>query len=201
MSNPSRHSGARSARGWAALIIVLLDITWAASLSTQFVASRLGYHRHLGDPLFRAPLATKVWLEAAAVLCIVGAVLCLLSWRWRPTAVPLSLLAVTAIAARNGPVYQPARVFVWHAAYQRIPDYEHLFATAWAILAAASVALLLTSWRLLRSGTIVASGSDSALSRDLHPASMSNGSSKRLAPAFAPAPRLRTAGRRRVPIR
>ncbi len=200
MSNPSRHSAARGARGWAALIIVLLDTTWAASLSTQFVASRLGYHRHLGDPLFHASLATKVWLEAAAVFCIVAAVLCLLSWRWRAAAVPLSLLAVTAIAVRNGPVYQPARVFVWHAAYQRIPAYEHLFATAWAILAAASAALLLTSWRLLRSGT-VASGSDSALYRELHPASMSNGSSKRPARPLAPAPRLRTSGRRRVPMR
>jgi hypothetical protein len=201
MSNPSRYSAARGARGWAALIIVLLDITWAASLSTQFVASRLGYHRHLGDPLFRASFATKVWLEAAAVLCIAAAVLCLLSWRWRAATVPLSFLAVTAIAVRNGPVYQPARVFVWHAAYQRIPDYEHLFATAWVILAAASVALILTSWRLLGSGTVVASGSDSALSRDLHSASTSTGPSKRPTPPLAPAPRLRTAGRRRVPIR
>jgi hypothetical protein len=201
MSNPSRHAAARGARGWAALIIVLLDITWGAGLSTQFVASRLGYHRHLGDPLFRATLATKVWLEAAAVLCIVAAVLCLLSWRWRAAAVLLSLLAVTAIAVRNGPVYQPTRVFVWHAAYQRISDYEHLFATAWAILAAASVALVLTSSRLLRSGTVVASGSDSTLSRDLSRASRSNGPSKRPAPPFAPAPRLRTAGRRRLPLR
>jgi len=201
MSNPSRYAAARGARGWAALIIVLLDITWAAGLSTQFVASRLGYHRHLGDFLFRVSLATKVWLEAAAVLCIVAAVLCLLSWRWRPAAVPLSLLSVTAIAVRHGPVYQPARVFVWHAAYQRIPDYEHLFATAWAILAAASVALVLSSWRLLRSGTVVASGSDSALSRDVNRASTSNSPSKRPAPPFASPPRLRTAGRRRVPIR
>jgi|SRR5579863_1688346 hypothetical protein len=188
MSNPSRDSAARSARGWAGLIIVLLDITWAAGLSTQFVASRLGYHRHLGDPVFRAPLPARVWLETAAVLFAVAAVLCLLIWRGRAAAVPLSLLAVTAIAIRNGPVYPPVRVFVWHAAYRGIPDYEHLFATAWAILVVASVALFLSSWRLLRSGT------------DLNHASKSNAQSRRPAPPFAPAPRLRTGGRR-VPVR
>lgn len=201
MSNPPRHATARGAKGWAVLILVLLDITWAAGLSTQFVASRLGYHPHLGDPLFRASFATKVWLEAAAVLCIVAAVLCLLSWRCRVAAVPLAILAVTAIAVRNGPVYPPAQVFVWHAAYQRIPDYEHLFATAWGILAATSVVLFLTSWRLLRSGAGVASGTDSALSRASDPSSTSNGMSRRAAPTVAPVPRLRTAGRRRIPIR
>ena len=201
MSNPLRHPTARGAKGWAVLILVLLDITWAAGLSTQFVASRLGYHPHLGDPLFRASLATKVWLEGGAVLCIIAAVLCLLSWRCRVAAVPLSILAVTAIAVRSGPVYPPAQVFVWHAAYQRIPDYENLFTIAWGILAATSVALFLSSWRLLRSGTGVASGTDSAVARELSPASASNGMSKRGAPSFVPAPRLRTAGRRRIPIR
>jgi hypothetical protein len=200
MSNPPRHSTALGAKGWVVLILMLLDLTWASGLSTQFVASQLGYHPHLGDPLFRASLATKVWLEGAAVLCIVAAVLCLLSWRCRAEAVPLSILAVTAIAVRSGPVYPPAQVFVWHAAYQRITDYEHLFATAWGILATASVALFLTSWRLLRSGTGGASGTDSA-SREMNPASTGNGISKRPAASFAPAPRLRTAGRRRIPIR
>jgi hypothetical protein len=201
MSKPSRHPETQGAGGWAGLIIVLLDITWAAGLSTQFVAWRLGYHRHLGDPVFRASLATQAWLEAAAVLCIIAAVLCLLGRRHRAAAVPLVLLGVTAIAIRNGPVYPPVRVFVWHAAYQWIPDYDRLFATAWAILAAASVALVVSSWRLLRSGTGIASRSDSGLSRDSNAASWSDGPSKKLAPPFAPAPRLRTAGRRRLPIR
>ena len=201
MSNSSRHSAAWGMGDWAALVAVLLDITWAASLSTQFVAARLGYHRHLGDPLFRASSATKVWLEATAVLCIVAAVLSLLGWRWRAAVVPLLLLAVTAIAAGNGPVYAPARVFVWHAAYQRIPDYEHLFTTAWAILAAVSVTLFLTSWRFLRSRPGVASGSDATVSRDFNRSNTNNRQSKRAEPLFAPAPRLRTAGRRRTPVR
>lgn len=201
MSISLRYSAGHGARGWPALIVVLLDITWATSLSTQFVASRLGYHRHLGDPLFRASLATKVWLEVAAILFIVVAALCMLSSRWRAAVFPLSLLAVTAMAVRSGPVYAPARVFVWHAAYQRIPDYEHLFATAWAILAAASVALFLTSCRLLRSGAGVPSGSDSAPCRESRTGSTTSGKPKRAAPPFGPTPRLRIAGRRRIPTR
>jgi hypothetical protein len=201
MNNPSRHSAALGARGWTALVMVLLDVTWASSLSTQFVASRLAYHRHLGDPVFRASSVTMVWLEAAAVVCIVASVVCLLSWRRRAAAVPLSLVAVSAIAVRNGPVYSPVRVFIWHAAYQWIPDYAHLFATAWAILAAASVALFLSSWRIIRSGRGGVPWHESALTHDVSSASMSNGLSKRPAPPFAPAPRLRTAGRRRVSVR
>ncbi len=201
MNIPGRPSAVHSATGWPPLIVMLLDITWATGLSTQFVASRLGYHRHLGDPLFRVSSATQVWLAAAAILFTLMAVLCMLSWRWRAAAVPLSLLAVTAMVVRSGPVYAPVRVFVWHAAYQRIPDYEHLFAKAWAILAGASIALLMTSWRLLRSGTSVVSGRDSALSRGLDTASTNRDPSKRVAPPFGPAPRLRTSGRRRMPIR
>ncbi len=195
MNTPLRPSAGHSATGWL-LVVALLDITWATGLSTQFVALRLGYHRHLGDPLFRASSATTVWLEAAAILFTVLAVLSMLCWRWRAAAVPMSLLAVTAMAVRSGPVYSPERVFVWHAAYQRIPDYEHLFATAWAILAGASIALLLTTWRLLRSGTGVVSERDAALSRGVNTASTNSGPSKRAGPA----PRLRTSGRR-MPIR
>jgi hypothetical protein len=201
MTNSSRHSAARGMGGSAALVAVVLDITWAASLSTQFVAARLGYHRHLGDPVFRASSATKIWLEATAVLCIMVAVLCLLGLRWRAAAVPLLLLAVTAFAVGNGPVYAPTRVFVWHAAYQRIPDYEHVFATAWAILATVSVSLFLTSWRLLRSRPGIAPGRDVTSSRDFSPTTTTNRQSNRAEPLFAPVPRLRTAGRRRTPIR
>jgi hypothetical protein len=201
MSNPSRNSGAPGVKGWAALIIMSLDLTWAAGLSTQFVASRLGYHRHLGDPVLRASLPAKVWLEAAAVLCIIAAVLCLLSWRRRPAAIPLSLLSVTAIAIRNGPVYPPVQVFVWHAAYRQIPDYKPVFATAWAILAAASIALILSNWRLLRSGSGTASRNESAPSHHFDPGGRGNSSSTRPAQPFATSPRLRTAGRRRVPVR
>jgi hypothetical protein len=201
MSNPSKRAVARGAGGWTMFIVVLLDITWAASLSTQFVAARLGYHRHLGDALFRASAATRVWLEAAVVLCIVAGVLCLLGRRWWAGLIPLLLLAVTAFVIRDGPVYAPTRVFVWHAAYRRIPGYEHLFTMAWAVLAAAAIALWTTSWRLLRTGSGTASGRDTATPRDFSPMNTINGQSKRVAPIFAPAPRLRTAGRRRTPVR
>jgi hypothetical protein len=201
MSNPSRRTVARGAGGWTTFIVVLLDITLAASLSTQFVAARLGYHRHLGDALFRASVRTRVWLEAAMALCMVAAVVCLLGRRWRAGVIPLLLLAVTAFVIRDGPVYAPTRVFVWYAAYRRIPGYEHLFTMAWAILAGVSIALWITTWRMLRTGSGTASGRDTATPRDCGPTNTINGQSKQVGPIFAPAPRLRTAGRRRTPVR
>jgi hypothetical protein len=201
MNNASRYSAKRGAGAWSVLLAVVVDIVWAAGLATQFVAARLGYHPHLGTPLFRASPAMKSWVMAAAVVCIVAAVVCLLVWRWRPAVIPLVVLAATATAIWHGPVYAPARFFSWHAAYRQIPGYGELFAEAWTIFAGVSVTLLLAIWRALRPEYSLASGGAPVVSREVNATKARDGQSKTVAQGLTTVPRLRTAGRRRIPVR
>jgi hypothetical protein len=202
MYNQPRHPAVSRDTSPGLWIVVFLDLTWAAALSTQFVAVRLGYHHHLGDPLFRAPNAAAAWLDAAAVICGVVAVVCLWTWRWRPALFPLMALAVSVVAVRNGPVYSPTRVFVWYAAYRRIPEYGHLFTAAWVILAASSIVLITGSWRLLRSAhRVIAPIRGSNPSHDLLAARSGDRHPTRPSTPAGPTARLRTAGRARMPVR
>jgi membrane protein implicated in regulation of membrane protease activity len=181
---------------------MFIDLTWAAALSTQFVAARLGYHHHLGGALFRAPIAAAAWLEGVAVICGVIAVVCLWTWRWRPALLPLLVVAVSTLAVRNGPVYSPTRVFVWYAAYRRIPEYGHIFAAAWVILAASSIVLIMSSWRLLRSAPQAGAPFRGSNPSQKAGAAVNGGRlpTRSLSPA-GPTARLRTAGRARIPVR
>jgi hypothetical protein len=183
-------------------IAVFIDLTWGAALSTQFVAGRLGYHHHLGNALFRAPIAAAAWLEAVAVVCGVAAVVCLWTRRRHAALLPLLVVAVSALAVRNGPVYAPTRVFVWYAAYRHIPEYAHTFTAAWVILAASSIALITSGWRLLRSAPqVVAPIHGSNLWPDTGAAMNGGRSPARSSSPTGTATRLRTAGRARMPVR
>ncbi len=183
-------------------IVVLIDALWGMGLSTQFVAVRLGYHHHLGNPLLSGPIVAKGWLDAAAVACTGCALACVCTRRWRAGSLAWGALAVSAIVLRNGPVYSPLRIFVWYGAYRRIPEYTHLFTTAWVILASSSISLVVASRRLLELGRRAVVPTDES---SLHPerklATTERAWSARSQSPPGATARLRTAGRRRVLVR
>jgi hypothetical protein len=121
---------------------------WAAALATQYVAARLAYHPHLGPWIYRASSADRSRLTAAIAACVVAAGIALTTHRWRWSAVPFSLAAITAMIARSAPLYSPERVFVWYTAYHHVAAYRQLFAVAWIIFGVATVAAALAAARL-----------------------------------------------------
>jgi hypothetical protein len=202
MRPESRRVVARTGSWNGFWIVVLTDVLWGMGLSTQFVAVRLGYHHHLGNPLVHGPIVAKGWLDAAAVACTGCALACVCTRRWRAGGLAWSALAVSAIVLRSGPVYSPLRIFVWYGAYRRIPEYRHLFNTAWVILASSSIALVVASWRLLGLGhRAVVSTDESSLHRERKPATTERAWSARSHSSPRATARLRTAGRRHVPVR
>jgi hypothetical protein len=198
----SRRDAARTGSWNGFWIVVLIDVLWGMGLSTQFVAVRLGYHHHLGNPLLPGPIVAKGWLDAAAVACTGCALACVCMRRWRAGGLAWGALAVSAIVLRSGPVYSPLRIFVWYGAYRRIPEYTHLFTTAWVILASSSVALVVASRRLLELGRgAVVPTDESTLHRERKPAATERAWSVRSHSPPEATARLRTAGRRHVPVR
>lgn len=197
----SRLVAARTSSWNAFWIVVLIDVLWGMGLSTQFVAVRLGYHHHLGTPLLLRPIVAKGWLDAAAVACTGFALACLCTRRWRAGGLSWGALALSAIVLRSGPVYSPLRIFVWYGAYRRIPGYTHLFTTAWVILAALSIALVVASWRLMEQGRRAVVPTDEPnLRRERKPATTERTFAARSHSPSGATTRLRTAGRRRVPV-
>jgi hypothetical protein len=198
----SRRVAARTGSWNGFWIVVLIDVLWGMGLSTQFVAVRLGYHHHLGTPWLPGPLVAKGWLDATAVACTGFALACVCTRRWRAGGLAWGVLAVSAMVLRSGPVYSPLRIFVWYGAYRRIPEYTHLFRTAWVILASSSIALVIASWRLLELGHRAVEPTDeSSLHRERKPATTERAWSARSQGPPRATTRLRTAGRRHVPLR
>jgi hypothetical protein len=198
----SRRVAARTGSWNGFWIVVLIDVLWGMALSTQFVAVRLNYHHHLGNPLFRGPIVAKGWLDAVAVACTGFAIACVCTRRWRAGGLAWGVLAVSAIVLRSGPVYSPLRIFVWYGAYRRIPEYAHLFTTAWVMLASSSIALVVVSWRLLELIRRAAVPTDeSSLRRERKPATTERAWSARSHTPPGATARLRTTGRRHVPVR
>lgn len=126
---------------WAAAI----GIMWGASLATQYVASRLVYHPHLGPWLYQAPAAARGYLRTGAIICALAAAIALLRREWRWWFAPLALAAISAMTVSAGPVYAPLRVFTWHAAYRGIPAYHALFVQAWVILGGVALVVTITA--------------------------------------------------------
>ena len=202
MRPESRRAAAHTGSWNGFWIVVLIDALWGMGLSTQFVAVRLGYHHHLGNPLLSGPIVAKGWLDAAAVACTGCALACVCTRRWRAGSLAWGALAVSAIVLRSGPVYSPLRIFVWYGAYRRIPEYTHLFTTAWVILASSSISLVVASRRLLELGRrVVVPTDESSLHREGKLATTERAWSARSQSPPGATARLRTAGRRRVPVR
>lgn len=150
-------------------LVALLDVTWAAGLTTQFVGARLGYHQHLGTWLFRAPPGAARPLEDAVVACVTAALGLLLTVRRRWVGVLTAFLGLSAMAIWDGPIYAPTRVFVWYAAYREMPTYTALFRTAWVILAGTSLTLIVASWRLATGAAVRAIANDPPTRDDRRP--------------------------------
>jgi hypothetical protein len=159
-TRPSRGSASQTSTYGSIWLVVLLDLTWATALSTQFVGARLGYHRHLGAWLFRAPAAAHMWFGLGSVACVTAALAMLLTVRWRWVALLFAFLSVSALVIRNGPIYAPTRVFLWYAAYRGIAVYAPIFHAAWLILAGASFMLVVATWRLMRAAAMPRAPSD-----------------------------------------
>lgn len=195
----TQSTGSASHGFWAAL---LLGVTWASALSTQFVAGRLEYHHHLGNPLFRASDTAREALALMAIACAIAAATCMATRRHWAATVAWLALAITAIVARSGPVYSPARVFVWYGGYRRIPEYGHLFAMAWGIIAGWSTTIFVAMRSLLRGARRPAT----TINRDGLVAGQTSAHpdgrlSRTTQTASVTSVRLRTTGRRRAPVR
>lgn len=202
MRPESRRVAARTSSWNGFWIVALIDVVWGMWLSTQFVAVRLGYHHHLGTPLVFRPLVAKWWLDAAAVACTGFALACVCTRRWRAGGFAWGALALSAIVLRSGPVYSPLRIFVWYGAYRRIPGYTPLFTTAWVILASLSIALVVASWRLVEQGRrAIVPTEEASLPRERKPATTERAWSSRTHSPPGVTARLRTAGRRHLPVR
>jgi len=122
---------------------------WAALLATQYVAAQLAYHPHLGPWLYRASDAARGRFSIAMEVSLIAAAGALLTRRWRWGVIPLSLVAATAVIARDAPLYAPDRIFVWYSAYHGVHAYRQLFLVAWSIFAVATVAGTVAAARLL----------------------------------------------------
>lgn len=122
-------------------IAITTSVICALAFATQYVAARLAYHPHLGPWLYRASGTTGARLRIVALGCFAAAVVVLASYRWRWSAVLLVVVAVSAIVAREAPVYSPTRIVVWYTAYREIRAYDGMFTTAAAIFAVSVVAI------------------------------------------------------------
>jgi hypothetical protein len=129
-------------------ICALTGGTWAASLATQYVAARLAYHPHLGPWLYHASAAARERFSLVMHALLVAAAVALLTARWRRAVLPFAIGALTAVVARDAPLYSPDRLFVWYAAYHGVAAYRRVFLVAWGVFAIATVAATVAGSRL-----------------------------------------------------
>jgi len=139
---------ATSVQPGAAQAGAAVGVVWAVALATQYVAARLAYHPHLGPWIYRASAVARDRLRVATIICCVAAIMALPMHRWRWGAVLLGFAAVTAIIARQAPLYSPERVFVWYAAYHTVREYRQLFVVTWLICGTVAVVVTIAIMRL-----------------------------------------------------
>ena len=138
----ARRAAARRQLGWGG---AALGGLWGAAVATQYIAARLAYHPHLGPWLYRVSASARGSLGSWRVACALAVIGALLSRRWRWMAVPLGLAALSLTIARHAPLYSPARLFVWYAAYHRVAAYRALFAVAWSMCGVVAIAVTLAA--------------------------------------------------------
>jgi type IV secretion system protein VirD4 len=120
------------------MAMLALGLAWAAGITTQFVAWRLGYHPNLGLVLLRLDAHTARTLRWTVTIFAAGALLTL----WRPAmrgmALSFLVAGVSAVVVGAGPLYPPYNVFVWYAAYRHVPALNSVFRWGWIVLTGAA---------------------------------------------------------------